>query len=117
MTQYKKKVDLQRAILKAEAWGKEPYSIETHRLKSNDYDTRPEDTDRGYVTDTRYNNGTIVREQFGKVIHVFGKPLSLEHIIFTSILYGIKLSLVIFISYYLGAINKNFFNIKKVELF
>ena len=46
MTQYKKKVDLQRAILKAEAWGKEPYSIETHRLKSNDYDTRPEDTDR-----------------------------------------------------------------------
>ena len=45
------------------------------------------------------------------------KPLSLEHIIFTSILYGIKLSLVIFISYYLGAINKNFFNIKKVELF
>ena len=45
------------------------------------------------------------------------KPLSLEHIIFTSILYGIKLSLVIFISYYLGVINKNFFNIKKVELF
>ena len=81
MTQYKKKVDLQRAILKAEAWGKEPYSIETHRLKSNDYDTRPEDTDRGYVTDTRYNNGTIVREQFGKVIHVFGKPLSLEQLI------------------------------------
>ena len=81
MTQYEKKVNLQRAILKAEAWGKEPYSIKTHRLKSNDYDNRPEDTERGYVTDTRYNNGTIVRKQFGKVIHVFGKPLSLEQLI------------------------------------
>ena len=35
------------------------------------YDTRPQDTEQGHVIDTQYNDGSIVRKQDGKVIHIF----------------------------------------------
>ena len=35
------------------------------------YDNRPQDTDKTHVTDTQYNDGSIVREQDGKVLHIF----------------------------------------------
>ena len=39
-------------------------------------------------------------------------PLTIEHIIYTSILYLIKLFLVFFLAYYLGILNKGFFKLK-----
>ena len=39
-------------------------------------------------------------------------PLTIEHIIYTSILYLIKLFLVFFLAFYLGILNKDFFKLK-----
>jgi hypothetical protein len=39
-------------------------------------------------------------------------PLTIEHIIYTSMLYSIKLFLVFFLAYYLGILNKDFFKLK-----
>lgn len=71
MTQFKELVERQRALLKAEQWGSEIKSVHTHRLKSCWYDDRPEDTERGYVTDFEYNNGKIERQQNEKIIHTW----------------------------------------------
>ena len=35
------------------------------------YDNRPQDTEKGSVCDTQYNDGSIVREQDNKIIHIF----------------------------------------------
>ena len=39
-------------------------------------------------------------------------PLTIEHLIYTSMLYSIKLFLVFFLTYYLGILNKDFFKLK-----
>ena len=75
MTERKHLVERQRLLLEAEKWANGVQHIHVHRLKSLCYDTRPEDTDNGSVCDTTYNNGTIVREQNGKIIHIFGRLL------------------------------------------
>ena len=41
--------------------------------------------------------------------HVILKPLTIEHIVFTSFIYLIKFMILIFLSYNLGKISKNLF--------
>ena len=71
MTQYEERVNRQALKLAAEEWANIPKSIHIHKLSSMWYDTRPQDTEQGHVTDTQYNDGSIVRKQDGKVIHIF----------------------------------------------
>ena len=71
MGQYDELVHKQAIKLAAEAWANQPKSIHVHKLKSMWYDNRPQDTDKTQVTDTQYNDGSIVREQDGKVLHIF----------------------------------------------
>lgn len=75
MTQYDDRVQYQRDLLAAEKWAKTPKYVHIHSLDSNDYDTRPQDTKEGTVTDTAYNSGLIVRTRNGKHIHTFGTEL------------------------------------------
>lgn len=76
MTEYKDKVIEHAMFLEAEDWAKGVSQIHVHSLSSMYYDKWPEDTENGSVTDTSYNNGTIVRTKNGKVIRVIGKELS-----------------------------------------
>ena len=62
MTEYKELVELQRQKLAAEEWRKGIKQIHIHRLKSLWYETRPNDTDEESVSDTIYNDNTIIRE-------------------------------------------------------
>ena len=71
MTQYEERVNKQAIKLAAEEWANVPKSIHIHKLSSMWYDNRPQDTEKGPVTDTQYNDGSIVRQQDGKVIHIF----------------------------------------------
>lgn len=71
MTQYEERVNRQALKLAAEEWANIPKSIHIHKLSSMWYDTRPQDTEKGHVIDTQYNDGSIVRKQDGKVIHIF----------------------------------------------
>ena len=75
MTQYRNAVKRHLLLLEAEEWADVPKSIHTHRLSSMWYDTRPEDTEDGHVTDVEYNSGLVVRSKNGKKIHTFGKRL------------------------------------------
>jgi len=76
MTEYKDKVIHHAMFLEAEDWAKGVSQIHVHSLSSMYYDKWPEDTKNGSVTDTSYNNGTIVRTKKGKVIRVIGNELS-----------------------------------------
>ena len=40
-------------------------------------------------------------------------PLTLEHILYTTLLYSIKLCIFIFLCFSLGLLSKDFFNLKK----
>ena len=60
MTQYDDRVQYQRDKLEAEDWAKVPRSIHVHSTDSMWYDDRPQDTDKGAVTDTEYNSGITV---------------------------------------------------------
>ena len=75
MTQYDDRVQYQRDLIAAEEWAETPKYIHIHSISSNHYDTRPQDTEKGTVTDTAYNSGIIVRTRNGKHIHTFGKKL------------------------------------------
>ena len=77
MGEFDHRVQRQRLLLEAEEWAKGIESIHIHSLKSSWYETEEskKDFDNGPVTDTRYNDSTIVREQKGKVIRVFGEKL------------------------------------------
>lgn len=75
MTQYDDRVQYQRDLIAAEEWAETPKYIHIHSISSNHYDTRPQDTEKGTVTDTAYNSGIIVRTKNGKHIHTFGKKL------------------------------------------
>ena len=82
MTEFSERVERQRIILEAEKWAKEVKDIHVHGLNSMWYDDRPEDTEGGkMVIDTAYNDGTITRQQNGKLIHTFGKKLTGEELI------------------------------------
>ena len=82
MTEHSEKVERQRLLLEAEEWANGVKDIHVHSLSSMWYDNRPEDTAGGKnVTDTAYNNGVIVRQQNGKVIHRFGKALKGDDLI------------------------------------
>ena len=61
MTEYRNLVEWKRKQLAAEEWAKGVSMIHAHKLDSMWYDTRPEDTKNGGVTDTQYNDGSIER--------------------------------------------------------
>ena len=69
MSQYDDKVEKQRLLLEAEEWANGIQSLHVHSLKNCWYDDRPQDTDNGNVTDTIFNDGRIIREQGGKLLH------------------------------------------------
>ena len=71
MGQYDELVHKQAVKLAAEEWARQPKSLHVHKISSMWYDNRPQDTEKMHVTDTQYNDGSIVREQDGKIIHVF----------------------------------------------
>ena len=69
------RVQYQRDLIAAEEWAVQVKSIHAHSLSSMWYDDRPQDTEKGTVTDTAYNSGIIVRTRNGKHIHTFGTKL------------------------------------------
>lgn len=75
MTEHKEKVIRHAMLLEAEDWAKGVSGIHVHSFSSMWYDNHPEDTNKGNVTDTSYNDDTIVRTKKGKVIRVFGEAL------------------------------------------
>ena len=54
MSEYDEQVQAQRLKLEAEEWAKGVKSLHSHSLKSMWYDTRPQDTDDGPVSDVEY---------------------------------------------------------------
>ena len=76
MTQYRNAVQKHLLLLEAEEWANSPKAIHTHATSSMWYDTRPEDTEDGHVTDIEYNSGLVVRSKNDKIIHTFGKRLT-----------------------------------------
>ena len=76
MTQYRNAVQKQLLLIEAEEWADKPKSIHTHRMSSMWYDTRPEDTKDGHVTDVEYNSGLVVRSKNGKKIYTCGERLT-----------------------------------------
>jgi hypothetical protein len=75
MTEYKDTVIKHAMFLEAEEWARGVSQIHMHSLNSMYYDKWPEDTESGSVTDTTYNNGTIVRTKGGEIIRVIGEEL------------------------------------------
>lgn len=76
MTQYTDLVEARRLMEKAEEWAKGIKTLHHHKLKTMWYDDRPQDTDKGYVTDVEYNSGLIERKlSDGEIVH-FGTPLT-----------------------------------------
>ena len=78
MTEHSDIVERQRLVLEAEQWAKGMTDMHVHRLNSMWYDDRPQDTEKGMVTDIRYNSGIIERFQNDKLIHTFGQKLKGE---------------------------------------
>tara|TARA_B100000945_G_C19855760_1_gene356034 strand:+ start:118 stop:390 length:273 start_codon:yes stop_codon:yes gene_type:complete len=76
MTQYRNAVQKHLLLLEAEEWANSPKAIHTHATSSMWYDTRPEDTADGHVTDIEYNSGLVVRSKNDKIIHTFGERLT-----------------------------------------
>ena len=72
MTQYENVVERQKLLLEAEEWSKGVHEIHIHKLTYMWYEKNPEDMDMGAVTDTRYNDGRIVRTRGDKVLRVMG---------------------------------------------
>ena len=81
MTQYRTAVQRHLLLLEAEEWADSPKSIHTHATPSMWYDTRPQDTKNGHVTDVHYNSGLVVRSKNGKTIHTFGERLEGDELI------------------------------------
>ena len=75
MTEHKEKVIRHAMLLEAEDWSKGVSGIHVHSLSSMWYDDHPEDTENQTVTDTHYNDDTIVRTVDGKVVRTFGEAL------------------------------------------
>jgi len=83
MGEFDHRVERQRLLLEAEEWSKSIKSLHIHSLTSMYYETEEskKDFENGAVTDTEYNDSTIVREQKGKVIRTFGKKLKGDDLI------------------------------------
>ena len=81
MTQYDDRVEKQRIRNAAEQWAKIPCQIQSFNTLDTAvwYDTRRTD---GRVTDTSYNDGTILREitETGETI-TMGEKLSLDKLV------------------------------------
>jgi len=75
MTQFDDKVQRQRDLLAAEEWAKGVAVVHVHSLSSMWYDTRPNDTRDGKVTDTVYNDGVVERRLPDGGIVYLGKKL------------------------------------------
>ena len=72
MTQYEDVVERQKILLEAEEWAKGIKQIHVHSLTNMWYENNPEDMETCGVTDTRYNDGRIVRTTGDKVLRVMG---------------------------------------------
>lgn len=82
MTEFTHIVEKQRLMESAEKWANTVKLLHHHRLTSMWYDTRPEDTKLGYVTDIEYNSGLIERTlKNGKKVY-FGERLTGEDLLF-----------------------------------
>lgn len=81
MSQYDNVVERRKKMLEAEEWASGVKSIHFHKLTSMWYDDHPEDTDKGMVFDTEFNNGVIRREIKGGGVRIFGKELSGDELI------------------------------------
>jgi hypothetical protein len=82
MTQYDTEVERVRVREAAIAWATKVAGVHAHSIDSMWYDDRPQDTANGKsVTDTEYQNGTIIRTQGGKHLHTFGIEMNEEEMI------------------------------------
>ena len=81
MTEHKEKVIRHAMLLEAEDWAGGVSGIHVHSLSSMWYDDHPEDTKDQTVTDTHYNDDTIVRTVDGKVVRTFGEALKGDDLI------------------------------------
>ena len=81
MTQYDEVVTKQQLLLEAEEWSKGITDIHVHSTTNMWYEKNPQDMDNGAVTDTRYNDGRIVRTKGDKVIRVMGDILTGDNLI------------------------------------
>jgi len=81
MTEHKDKVIRHAMLLEAEDWAKGISSIHVHSMSSMWFDKWPEDTKKGSVTDTSYNDDTIHRTKNGKLIRIIGEPLQGDSLI------------------------------------
>lgn len=75
MTEHKEKVIRHAMLLEAEEWSNMVDWFHIHQLNSMWYDKWPQDTEKGMVMDTAYNDGTIKRTRDGKLIRTIGKKL------------------------------------------
>lgn len=84
MGEFQDRVDRQRVLLEAEEWAAGIHTLHSHSLTSMWYETEASKADieeNGFVTDTIYNDGRIVRERSGKVIMVLGEQLTGDDLI------------------------------------
>ena len=75
MGEFDLRVQRQKVLLEAEEWADGVKSIHVHGITSMYYETAESKADilkNGYVTDTEYNSGLIVRERNGKEVCTFG---------------------------------------------
>ena len=75
MGEFDYRVQRQKVLLEAEEWADGIKSVHTHSITSMYYETAESKADilkNGYVTDTEYNSGLIVRERNGKEVCTFG---------------------------------------------
>ena len=75
MGEFDLRVQRQKVLLEAEEWADGIKSIHTHSITSMYYETAETKADiekNGYVTDTEYNSGLIVRTRDNKEICTFG---------------------------------------------
>lgn len=78
MGEFQYRVDRQKILLEAEEWAEGVHTLHSHALTSMWYETEASKADieeNGFVVDTIYNDGRIVRERNGKVIMVLGEQL------------------------------------------
>lgn len=78
MTEFTESVEKRRLMEQAEAWAKETEWLHAHQLKSMWYDTRPEDTDEGFVVDIGFKSGRIKRILNSGEVIFFGEELKSE---------------------------------------
>jgi len=83
MGEFDHRVERQRLLLEAEEWSRTISSLHVHRLTSMWYETEEskKDLEKGGVTDIRYNDSTVERQQNGKIIRIFGKKLKGDDLI------------------------------------